>query len=92
MGIFLAVFLGLGVWGYYDAAIKYPARGLRHAQWAQWQYLGAAIKSGYSASASVPDPVAEFARLSEPVQAADALLQAQRVPGQVDVDQHVAEL
>lgn len=66
MGIFLAVFLGLGLWGYYDAAVKYPARGLRYAQWAQWQYLGAAINSGYSSSASVPDPVAEFSRLSEP--------------------------
>lgn len=71
MGIFLAVFLALGAWGYFDAAVKYPARGRQYAEWAQWQYLGAAIKSGYSSSASVPDPVAQFSRLSEPARLAE---------------------
>ena len=68
--IFVIGFGGLGV---YDALIKYPARGQRHADWAKWQYLEAskAAESGpggfgvFRNESSVPDPVAEYERLGQ---------------------------
>ncbi len=64
--------LGFGGLGLYDALIKYPARGERFADWAKWQYLDAAKNAGsedfgiFERKSSVPDPVAEYAKLSDP--------------------------
>ena len=65
MAVFFAFLAGLGTWGYYDATVKWPARGVRHAEWAKWQYLGIAVNIGQASRAGVKDPVEEFARLSE---------------------------
>jgi len=58
--------------GYYDATIKYPARGERYASYAQWQYLDAARNANsedfgvFERESSVSDPVAELERLQNP--------------------------
>tara|TARA_R110000868_G_scaffold119469_1_gene316604 strand:- start:321086 stop:322009 length:924 start_codon:yes stop_codon:yes gene_type:complete len=63
--------IGFGALGLYDATIKYPARGERFADWAQWQYLDAAKSASseqfglFERETSVGDPVAELARLQE---------------------------
>ena len=70
MLISIVVVLAFGTWGYYDAVIKYPERGARYAEWAQWQYLQAASNADreefgwFLNNASVDDPVAELAHLS----------------------------
>lgn len=53
------------VWGLIDAMWVYPGRGMQAAEFLQFQYLRAVDKSGKSADVSVPDPVAELARLDE---------------------------
>jgi hypothetical protein len=63
MLIFFAVLLFFGLYGLYDAAVAYPARGLRHASYLEYQYLDTASSSGMLEHASVPDPKAELARL-----------------------------
>ncbi|MCA9311624.1 MAG: hypothetical protein KDA21_10490 [Phycisphaerales bacterium] len=61
MLIFFVLFFGLGAWGLYDAALKYPARGRVVADWALYHYmedLGSAVSR-----ASVEDPAARLADL-----------------------------
>ncbi|MBL4809253.1 MAG: hypothetical protein JKY43_04240 [Phycisphaerales bacterium] len=64
--------IGFGGLGLYDAVVKYPARGERFADWAKWQYLDAAKNAGtedfgvFERNSSVPDPVAEYTKLSDP--------------------------
>lgn len=84
MGVFFAFLAGLGAWGYYDATVKWPARGVSHAEWAQWQYLGVAVETGYASRSSVPDPVEEYARLSEPEKLAQ--LQSSERSSESDLD------
>lgn len=63
------VFGGLGLW---DASTVYPARGERHASWAQWQYLAQAKKANdedfgvFVRESSITNPAEELDRLSEP--------------------------
>lgn len=65
--VFMLVLLVLGVWGAIDAWIVYPKAGERHAEWAKWKYLDAAASAGMlSATASLADPAAEYARLQVP--------------------------
>lgn len=58
--------------GFYDATVKYPARGERYASYTQWQYLDAARNANnedfgvFERESSVSDPVAEFERLQNP--------------------------
>lgn len=54
--IFFAALAGLGFWGLYDALIKYPAMGLAAAEWAEREYLAAAVESGDLLRASVENP------------------------------------
>lgn len=61
--IFLVALTGLGLWGLYDATLAYPKRGQAVAQWALYEYLGAARESGDLIRAGVPDPGAEYDRL-----------------------------
>lgn len=63
MGVFIAVLIGLGLWGLFDALIAYPNRGRKHAEFAEWQYLEQASQSGLMIQASTPNPVEELARL-----------------------------
>lgn len=71
MAIFLIVLIGFGGLGLYDAVEKYPARGERHASWAEWQYLEAASRADseepgvFIRDASVPSPAEEYGRLNE---------------------------
>lgn len=70
--IFALVLLGFGSWALYDAVWKYPDRGRRHAEWAEWQYLNVLNKEAQdrrdpgilTREAPVADPVAELERLS----------------------------
>jgi len=70
MLIFIVVVLGFGSWGYYDAAIVYPARGQNYADWAEWQYLQASAQADqedfgwFRTNASVTDPVGELEHLT----------------------------
>lgn len=72
MGIFLVILFAFGAWGLYDATVVYPARGEKYASFSELQYLLAAASADreepaiFSRQASVPDPRAELARLSEP--------------------------
>lgn len=68
--IFLVVLIGFGAWGLYDAVVVYPKRGERHATWMRMSYLEAARSANaedfgvFERQSSVPDPVAELARLN----------------------------
>jgi hypothetical protein len=86
MGVFFIFLAGLGSWGYYDATVKWPARGVRHAEWAKWQYLGVAIDTGYASRTSVPDPVAEFERLNDPAKLAEIRSSEASAAGTGDMD------
>ncbi len=83
MLIFIVVVLGFGTWGYYDAAIVYPARGEKYADWAQWQYLQASALADQEEfgwmlnNASVTDPDAELAHLRSEEESARNLEAAQ---------------
>lgn len=73
MSIFTIVMIAVGGWGLYDAAIAYPDRGERVASWAQWQYLQAVKEADdredfgvMVRDASVPDPKAEYASITDP--------------------------
>jgi hypothetical protein len=63
MVIITAVVLGFSVWGYYDAAIVYPKRGERYAEFALKEYLTATEKAGTLQFASVSDPKMTLATL-----------------------------
>lgn len=63
---FLALLVGFGFWGLYDATYLYPNRGVRHASFAQFQFLEQAKSKGrLDRSQSVEDPAAEMKRLDE---------------------------
>lgn len=64
------VFLGLGVWGLYDALVSYPARGVESAEHFRYKYLKEAkADSGSndltSEKVKVADPKADFEKLSD---------------------------
>ncbi len=61
--IFFVALAGLGLWGLYDALLKYPAMGQAAAEWAEREYLDAAQDSGELMLASVDDPKAELSEL-----------------------------
>jgi hypothetical protein len=59
------VLLAIGMWGLYDAMVVYPARGARHAEFAEFQYLAAADDATQLLRADVREPVEELRRLFE---------------------------
>lgn len=65
MAISILVLLGLGVWGYVDAAIVYPGRGARASRLLEAQYLNELMSRGQldNLRASVQDPARELERL-----------------------------
>ncbi|MEQ8316482.1 MAG: hypothetical protein RIE77_11455 [Phycisphaerales bacterium] len=65
--------LGLGVWGFYDGFILYPAQAVKFAEWTEWEYLDfldnpppAASAGANLGVASIPDPVETYDRLGNP--------------------------
>lgn len=89
MVIVMVIVFGIGSWAFYDATIKYPAKGEAFAQWAEWQYLLLLDEESRSLrdpgiltrTAAVSDPVGELARLrADPtVRAARPSMQARFV-------------
>lgn len=63
MGIIIIVFLGFGAWGWYDAMIAYPARGVKAAEFKEKEYLAKADELGRIMAASVPEPERAWAVL-----------------------------
>lgn len=53
----------VGFWGLYDAKIKYPERGARHAEYMEWQYLQAERDAAGLSLAGEADPEAALAQL-----------------------------
>lgn len=71
--IIIVVVAGLGVWGFLDGFVIYPAQAVKFAQWSEWEYLSflESPPPGASAGAnlgvaSIPDPEDEYRRLGEP--------------------------
>lgn len=66
MMIYVALCLGIGVWGLVDATVVYPNRGARAAEFFEFQYLdelARATGSVVNGSASVENPAEAFQRL-----------------------------
>jgi hypothetical protein len=65
VAIFFVIFVGFGLWGWYEAVVTYPQRGIRYADTRLYEYLKAEKASGGSLTSrvSVPDPAGEMARL-----------------------------
>ncbi len=63
MGIITIVFLGFGAWGWYDAMIAYPQRGLKVAEFMEKEYLAKADEQGRLVNTSVPEPASTWAML-----------------------------
>ncbi|MBL4591164.1 MAG: hypothetical protein JKY96_04315 [Phycisphaerales bacterium] len=83
MVVVIVALLLFGALGFYDATVKYPARGERYASWAQWQYLDAARSANnedfgvFERDSSITNPVEELDRLN----AVDTLARNQRDAG-----------
>lgn len=56
MALFIAAFLGLGLWGLIDATVVYPARGAKHAEYMEYKYLDSLESTGEILRASVENP------------------------------------
>lgn len=65
MVVITVVLWAFGGWGFYDAAVKYPARGRLHAEGRQLEYLKAARAAGRLFDASVFDPAGEYDSLKQ---------------------------
>ncbi|MBK7403406.1 MAG: hypothetical protein IPJ41_01915 [Phycisphaerales bacterium] len=63
MVVIIVVLVGFGGWGLYDATMKYPDRGRRHAEALELEYLKAAQRSGRLFEAPIFDPKADLAVL-----------------------------
>lgn len=71
--ILIVLVAGLGVWGFLDGFIIYPAQAVKFAQWTEWEYLSFLESPPPTASAganlgvaSIPDPVDAYDRLGNP--------------------------
>ncbi len=71
--VIILVVAALGVWGFMDGFVWYPAQAVKFAQWSEWEYLSFLDSPPPGASAganlgvaSIPDPVDEYQRLGEP--------------------------
>jgi len=77
MFLYIAVSLGFGIWGYYDATVAYPRRGERHAEFLEQRYLAALQASSTAAlaptRASIPDPQARLDSIEAQRQRAQTL-------------------
>lgn len=74
------LFTIFGLWGLYDAAIVYPARGVAYADYTKYQYLEQVKRKASGASwgdPSIADPKSEFERLGkEGASARESLVKA----------------
>lgn len=79
MSLISAALLAFGVWGYIDATIYYPRRGVEAAEFLELQYLQALSAAGQTSRAPIEDPRATLTRLRQqhedaPLQGADRAL------------------
>jgi hypothetical protein len=65
MVLIAVVLWAFGGWAFFDAAVKYPARGRLHAEGVQLEYLKTAQEVGRLFDAPVVDPAGELATLRE---------------------------
>ncbi len=65
MVLITVVLFAFGGWGFYDALVKYPARGRLHAEGVQLEYLSTADRAGMLYDAPVLDPKGELATLRQ---------------------------
>jgi hypothetical protein len=67
MSLVTAGLVAFGTWGLWDALVKYPQRGQRHADHCRLEYLRSADASGQISrhSLTVADPAMEMSRLQE---------------------------
>lgn len=71
--IITLIVLGLGIWGFLDGFIIYPAQAVKYAQWSEWEYLrfldspppGSAVGASLAA-ASIADPQQTYEQLGRP--------------------------
>lgn len=65
MAIFFTALLGFGVWGLYDAAVKYPGMARDYADFQLWQYLTLVEQSGriMDSGLGTENPAEEIDRL-----------------------------
>lgn len=71
--VIIIVVAGLGVWGFLDGFIIYPAQAVKFAQWSEWEYLSFLESPPPTASAganlgvaSIPEPADAYERLGTP--------------------------
>lgn len=67
IGVFALILLAFGVWGYYDAAVKYPERGAHAAETLEFRYLESYRELNRALDtkgASIEDPAAMLTELS----------------------------
>ncbi len=60
MTIGIIALAGLGLWGLWDATVRFPNRGARAAEWAELDYLNAANEAGRISLASEEHPKRVF--------------------------------
>jgi hypothetical protein len=90
--VFIAiVFVAFGGWGAWDAFKAYPARGLKHAEFLEKEYLDAADKRGRIMTTSVTSPALVHAQIKGQGGATDEVegakyrwLNALRIVGKLD--------
>jgi hypothetical protein len=63
MTLGIVALIALGLWGLYDATIKYPERGARHAEYMEWQYLEAERANSSLSLAGEREPRVALERL-----------------------------
>jgi hypothetical protein len=73
MSLISLALIAFGVWGYLDATIYYPRRGIAAAEYLELQYLQTLSAAGQTSRASIDDPAATLDRLRQ--QHRDAALQ-----------------
>lgn len=64
MIVFAVAFTVLGIWGYIDATIVYPARGREHVEYMRYAYLKKLSETGQLLADRVDDPAAIYADLA----------------------------
>lgn len=71
--VIIAAVAALGVWGFVDGFILYPAQAVKFAQWTEWEYLSFLDNPPPAASAgvnlgvaSIPEPEDAYERLGSP--------------------------
>lgn len=65
IGIIAIALIAFGLWGLYDAVIRYPARGSQSAEFLEFRYLDQLSTDHNLHNASIDDPAAKLADLEK---------------------------